>query len=428
MLRHDDSYRRELRRLFAASFAADLQLYLVYTAVPFKALRLGADPLLLGLLAAASTGTYALVVPFTGHTSDRVPRLMLARICCLGVILACIGLTMASSLGRMLAWMPLLGASMACFWPSVQASIADRARPGALEHDLGRFNLSWSLGKGSGFLFGGILLSAFGAPVVFTIASLLVFAIFCVLPIPNSDGLGPIDALLARDARRRAGMGTADSDTSLATAAPRAGAAPPVTVDAAAIDARALVFRRLAWAANCTAYGVAASLIYHYPRVVAAHGWSTRVFGVFLGGIYFTQTLAFLFMMRRPDTWRFQRARLYLPQLAMLAALVALPFADQPRLAIAAPVYGAGLGICYYSSIYYSLLAPSARGRNAGVHEALIGLGGMVVPLAGGILARAFGAAWLPYAVAAAGVALSLLLQEALYQRGVAVEHRVGSK
>jgi hypothetical protein len=132
--------------------------------------------------------------------------------------------------------------------------------------------------------------------------------------------------------------------------------------------------------------------------------------------------------MRRPDMWRFRRAHLYVPQIAMLAAVLALPFADRARLAIAAPVFGAGLGICYYSSIYYSLLARSARGRSAGVHEALIGLGGMTVPLAGGILARAFGAAWLPYGVAAAAVAISLVLQEGLYRQGVAADRGAGSK
>jgi MFS family permease len=386
--------------LFVASFAADLQLYLIHTAAPFKALDLGAGPLVLGLLAAAATGTYAFVVLASGRAGDRFPRLLLARVACLGVILACIGLTLAHRVELLLLFMPLVGASMAFFWPNVQASIADRSSDGDLARPLGRFNLSWSLGKGCGFLFGGLLLASFGTSSTFTIASLIVFIIFFVLPMPNAE-LGPLDALLARNTPAR------DTDaTSL----------EPAVVDRPPVDPRAIVFRRLAWTANCTAFGLGATLTYHYPGLVQARGWSPRVFGTFLGLVYLTQTVAFAVLMRHPEVWRFRRMRLYLPQLLMVAAVVALPFADRARLGISALLFGSGLGVCYCSSIYYSLLGHERRGRNAGVHEALIGFGAMMVPLAGGILARLLESAWMPYLTAAAAVVLSLGLQEILYR------------
>ena len=37
-----------------------------------------------------------------------------------------------------------------------------------------------------------------------------------------------------------------------------------------------------------------------------------------------------------------------------------------PRVVISSLVFGVGLGICYYSSIYYSLHTHTRRGRNAG--------------------------------------------------------------
>jgi MFS family permease len=394
--------RSDLWRLFAASFAADLQLYLIYTAAPFKAVSLGAGPLALGILAAAATGTYALAVLASGRAGDRSPRLLLARMACLGVILACTGLTLADRLPLLLLLMPLVGASMAFFWPNVQASIADRSAIGGLERDLGRFNLAWSLGKGSGFLLGGMLLSALGAPTTFAVASGIAFLIFFVLPIPQSS-LGPIDALLARNTRR---------------AEPGTGAPQAPAADRPPIDRRAPVFRRIAWTANCTAFGLGATLTYHYPGLVAARGWSPRVFGTFLALVYLTQTLAFAYLMRRPETWRFRRLRLYLPQLLMLVAVVALPLADGARLGASALLFGVGLGICYCSSIYYSLLTHEQRGRNAGVHEALIGLGAMTVPLAGGLAARLVGSAWMPYLVAAAAVGVSLVFQEVLHRSG----------
>jgi len=398
--------------LFAASFAADLQLYLIHTAAPFKALHLGGGPLVLGLLAAAATGTYAFVVLASGRAGDRFPRLLLARMACLGIIIACIGLTLARRVEVLLLFMPLVGASMAFFWPNVQASIADRSADGDLARPLGRFNLSWSVGKGCGFLLGGVLLASFGAATTFTIASAIVFAIFFVLPMPQAE-LGPLDALLARDAPDRQ---------------PEVREPQPATGVLAPVDPRAPVFRRLAWAANCTAFGLGATLTYHYPGLVEARGWSPRVFGTFLGLVYLTQTLAFALLMRRPEVWRFRRLRLYLPQFLMVVAVVALPFADRARLGLTALVFGGGLGISYCSSIYYSLLARERRGRNAGVHEALIGFGAMLVPLAGGVLARVLESAWMPYLTAAAAVLVSLGLQEVFYRtaRTTAIQAETG--
>jgi len=392
--------RTELWRLFAVSFAADLQLYLIYTAAPFKALKLGAGAFELGLLAAAATGTYALVVNLAGRLSDRVPRLLLARTCCVGVILACMGLTLADRVSRLVLCMPILGASMALFWPSVQASIADRSPLADLESHLGRFNLAWSLGKGSGFLCGGLLLASLGAPMTFTVASCIVFAVFFILPWPRPRSPALIEALPARR--------LANSESAAASAAGQPGA----------IDPRTAVFRRIAWIANGTAFGLGATLTYHYPSLVAARGWSPRVFGLFLGLVYLTQTLAFVFLMRRPDTWRFRRLRLYVPQFLMLVAMLGLPLAGIPRLLFSALFFGAGLGIAYCSSIYYSLLTHEARGRNAGVHESLMGVGAMLVPFLGGLLARSLGSAWMPYATAAAAVLLSLGIQELLYRSG----------
>ena len=73
---------------------------------------------------------------------------------------------------------PFIGASMSLFWPSVQASIADHSTPATLERNLGRFNLAWSVGKGSGFLLGGTLLAAIGPDGVLNIASLVACALF----------------------------------------------------------------------------------------------------------------------------------------------------------------------------------------------------------------------------------------------------------
>lgn len=407
-----------MRRLFGVAFLADFQLYLIYTALPFKALQLGAGPFELGAIAALSTGSYAILASIFGRLSDRLPRMQLARVSCVGFIVACIGFTLAPDLRVLYLFAPFAGGSMAPFWPSVQAAVADYARTGTLERQLGRFNLSWSSGKAVGFLVGGSLVAASGSAATFTLGSFVAFTIFILLPrgaVAKHASPGPLatDPPLGGDANAPA------AGVPVAAGVPHAGESV-----VAGFDPRAVVFRRLAWVANGVAFGVSATLNHHYPRLVQEFGWGANTFGVFLGLTYFTQTLTFLVLAMRPERWCFRRTPLYAAQVLLLAAVLGLPFAGLPRVVVSALVIGASLGTCYYSSIVYSLHTDERRGRNAGVHEGLIGLGSMFVPFLGGVGARVLDALWVPYAVAAFAVAGALLFEEIVY----ALWRRAGSR
>src|SRR5438093_10493487 len=111
----DAERRHDLQRLYASAFAADLGLNLVYASIPFKALHLGASPFTQGCLGAAIMGAYAVMVRVSGRASDRLPRVTLARLSCVGIIAGCLGLTAAASVTQMLVAAPLLGGSAAFF-------------------------------------------------------------------------------------------------------------------------------------------------------------------------------------------------------------------------------------------------------------------------------------------------------------------------
>lgn len=390
-----------MRRLWSVSFLADFMLYLIYTAVPFKALQLGAEPFQLGLLAAVSTGTYAGLAIVFGRLSDSGHRTRTARVTCVVVIAGCLCLTLAPSVGWMLACIPLIGGGMAPFWPGVQSSLADRSSIDRLSHNLGVFNLAWSTGKGCGFFIGALLMASSGATAAWTLATGIAFAIFFLLP-PD----------VAHPQARNEAPASGSTDHEVGIPQPAPDPSP-----AATYDPRAVVFRSLAWIANSIAFGLAATLNHHYPRLIREFGWSENVFGAFLGGIFLVQSLTFVVLRRIPSLWRFQRSRLYVVQGLMLIAIVTLPLADLPRILVSAVVFGVGLGFCYYSSIYYSLHAGTSRGRNAGVHESLLGVGSMLVPFLGGWSAKATGLLAAPYLVAGALVGFALLLQELTFRR-----------
>jgi MFS family permease len=82
----------------------------------------------------------------------------------------------------------------------------------------------------------------------------------------------------------------------------------------------------------------------------------------------------------------------------------------------AAALVGVGLGFANASSIYYSLHGPADHGKYAGLHEAVLGAGSFLVPLATGALADLVDIR-MPYWLAG-GLTLSvLLIEEVIYRR-----------
>ena len=52
--------------------------------------------------------------------------------------------------------------------------------------------------------------------------------------------------------------------------------------------------------------------------------------------------------------------------------------------------FGVALGLIYYSSLFYSMDASSAKGEHGGVHEAVIGLGTCLGPGMGAVALGVF--------------------------------------
>ncbi|HEX7879610.1 MAG TPA: MFS transporter [Candidatus Eisenbacteria bacterium] len=367
---------------FAAAFGVDGAVNLTLVGVPWKAIALGATPLELGLLPAVWSVVYILSAMAMGHLSDRAPRLMLSGFGAMVVAFGLVLLAVADTLVGMQIGLALQALGLAMFWPSLQASLAGAVEPARLPRNLGWFNLSWSSGKGIGFAAGGLLYALHGFGLIATISATITLAIGVLL-------------FLAPRAQTAAGAGHGY---------PWPG--PPMTTAPRIDPAKAAAFLAAAWVANGVAYGVVATLAYHYPKFLEAQGFRSAHFGFFLGGTYLSQTLMFALLMRT-EKWHFRRGGLYLMHAALALVLLLLPRVHAPALQLAlAPIIGACLGLAYYSSIYYSLHAAARPGRNTGRHEAIIGSGVLLAPPIGGWLATATGQLAAPYWLCAA---LSLL-------------------
>ncbi len=374
-------------RIGAIAFLADLSMYLVWVAIPYRAITLGAGAASLGLLPAISAASYVLSTLLSGRLADRISRLGLARF---GAVIFAIGSLLvmkAGSLGELMLRLPAIGLGMGIFWPPMQAALADEDRTTALERNVGLFNVCWASGKALGFLVGGSLYARFDADPLFWIGSATMVMVTVLVPRPRPE----------------AGHGAEPEGDDDRHVSP--------------LDLRALLIT--AWVANAVAFGIANTMNIQYPKFLLEIGHGSEAFGLYLGATFGSQMAAFL-ILRRFRAWRLHPRMLYVVQGIMALAVVALStLRALPLILLTAIPIGLGLGFAYHASITYSLVDRRTRGRRAGIHEALLGTGNFLLPLVGGLLAAAAGDLRMPYWVCGVAVAISVGGQEVIWRRRI---------
>ncbi|MCK4547425.1 MAG: MFS transporter [Candidatus Eisenbacteria sp.] len=370
-------------RISLAAFITDFSLYLVWTAIPFKAVGLGASPAVLGLMPAVASSTYVLTTAFAGRLSDRVSRLLLARLGCLLYVAGCLLVMQARTIGEILPFLPLIGLGMGFFWPPIQAAVADEGKLKFLERNIGLFNIMWSSGKALGFLLAGVLYAMFGPGPIFILASAVMLGMVALIP-----------------GTRRAEVEEEDSG-GYERVSPR----------------DLLAFMRMAWVANAVAFGVGHTMNTQYPKLMVEIGLDSRSFGIYLAAIFVVQTAVFV-LLRSYRGWRFRRLPAYAVHFAMGLAVVLVSFAKPfPLILLSAIPLGLGLGLAYHASITYSLAGHGGRGRRAGIHESLLGAGNLLIPFIGGLLASGVGDLRVPYWFCGVVIAGSLIAQEVIWRK-----------
>lgn len=364
-----------------AGLLYDWMMFVAWTVIPIRAEAMGADAGDLGLLQTASTVVYTFNCLLFGRLADRMSHSWLVRAGCVGAIAACFAIGRVETMGLLFLVVPLMGFASSVFWPSLQAALGRAGDPARLERTLGLFNIMWSLGKGLGFLLGGWMSEAWSEERTLWVAAAAILPILFFFP---------------------------------GTQGTRGAPAPPASPDRAA-------FRTIGYIANFTAYGLACAFQNQYYKFALKSGLGAGMgakafFGAFLGAIFASQTLTFTFLLRGGG-WAYRRGLLYGSQLILVASAVAASFArDENLILVLALPLGAGFGFSYASSIYYSLHGPVEHGKYSGIHEAVLGAGAFIVPLAGGHLADALGDLRIPYWLGAAAVAAAIAVEEALYR------------
>jgi MFS transporter, DHA1 family, tetracycline resistance protein len=370
-----DRPARESLRFAAAAFVADWAFYLVFTSVPLRAIELGAGPLILGLLPALSSTVYIVCALGFGRLSDRGGRMKMARLGTVSMALGALLLRTAPSLPLLFLFLPLVSIGGGLFWPAIQAELGDRGSSGGLVRRMGFFNVAWSAGKMLGFWTAGHLAQAYGAsnPLLFAVA--FEAAVFV---------LTPPDRARAPDTAR-------------------------IAAEEAPEESLRARYRLVARLANLVAFGVGATLNYQFPKRLFGIGLHAGDLGNFLGLVGLWQTLAFALLAWRRG-WEWRPSILIATLVLGMASVGALAWARHEALILAcAPGIGIATGVAYSASLYHSLHSSEGRGRNTGIHEALLGSGAFFLPLVGGTLVGTAGLG-APYLLCAAAFAVVALL------------------
>ena len=122
------------------------------------------------------------------------------------------------------------------------------------------------------------------------------------------------------------------------------------------------------------------------------------------------------------DRWQFRLSPLIGVQLLAIVGLSTLVFGTSSSLfALGLLTHGILAGITFTASIFYSLYAEGPGGRRTGVHEAIVGSGFLLGPLAGGFVAEHVSPR-APYLLSALVILCAILFQIYLFKKRSARE------
>jgi MFS family permease len=339
--------------LYISAFLMDGSFAIVSICIPLHALQFGATYEDLGFISASGALVYSVSCLFSGRLADRIGYRRIMTVACFLIALAFIGYLSIDRIWHFALLSVLSAVAISYYWPPLQAWLGRGKPRHVLLPTLGRFNVAWALGVFIGPALGGTLfeihpLSGF---VLGGVLVGLLFVGMTLLPVHESDSV----------------------------------AESGVVQSSATQFGHFLPLALLANFATFFAIGVVRSL---FPKLATDLGITPGLLGYLLAMIAMGQLAAFYFMART-DRWQFRVAPIVFAQLFGAVGLVLLSVGTHPVVfACGFLLIGALIGVTFTASIFYSLFAEGPGGRRTGIHEAIVGSGFLLGPLAGGLAAE----------------------------------------
>lgn len=248
-----------------------------------------------------------------------------------------------------------------CFvWPALEALVTDGEDYHGTARMVGCYNVVWSAAGAVAFFSGGWLWDKFGRPGLFGICLALMIAQFL------------FTLWLERGAKKIP-----------PSPQPKLEPAPHPEAAASRPSVPPRRFLQMAWLANPFAYVAINTVGALMPQLAKKFQLSPTQSGVFCSLWFFVRAAAFLGLWRWTG-WHYRFRWLLAAFLGLVAGFAAMMLTAQLWLVLLAQIlFGAAIGLIYYSSLFYSMDVGETKGEHGGLHEAAIGLGICVGPAVG---------------------------------------------
>lgn len=378
---------RQLFTVYLPVLLLDFAYSSILTNTAFYSSYLGLSSTFLGVLMAVTTAFFTvLAIPF-GRLSDRIERRHILYAACLVLGAVSIGLPYCRNSTHLMLIFPGIGISMALFWPAYEAWLAEREGGGQLIRRVMLFNLFWSIGITLGPAFSSYLYGDANPFKPFYLAGIMT--------------LLTLVTIIANSWR----TSTSPTNIDANTAEPPETLYPPRPVRTSYLN--------IARCANFTSWFTLGVLRRLAPKLTKEMGMLPSTFGnlmLTLGGV---QTLAFVLLGTGYSTrWHYRFSPMLVVQLLAVISFLGIWNIQHTLLWVFAfGIIGVSAAFTYFSSLYYGLDRHVDKGNKSGWHEAILGLGILLGPLLGGILADSRFGTQSPYLLCAGAVGIAILVE-----------------
>ena len=251
-------------------------------------------------------------------------------------------------------------AAMCFTWPALEALVSDGVPDDVLPKNIGIYNVVWATAAAVAYFFGGTLYEVLGHNSIFWLPAIIHGGQFLVV---MRLGKNPVHT---------------------APAAATAVAAPhPIEAVAFTQPVSPQTFLRMVWLAIPFSYIGITTVVAVIPALAKTLGLSTAQAGLFCSIWMFCRLAAFAVLWQWTG-WHYRFRWLLGAFLGLTASFSLLLLSHNLAMLVAAQViFGAAVGLIYYSSLFYSMDVGETKGEHGGLHEAMIGTGVCVGPTVG---------------------------------------------
>jgi len=251
---------------------------------------------------------------------------------------------------------------MCCIWPALEALAVEGESDRGVAKTVGLYSVIWASTAALANFTGGALFDHLGRHSIYWV------------PLILHGGQLLILLWLRRQPR---------ADSLIHAHKP-----PPPTVrapDAAALrqPIKPKTFLWMGWFANPFAYVAISTVLAVIPRLADRFGLSATQSGLLFSLWMFTRIATFGVLWKWTG-WHYRFRWLLGAFAGLLIGFMGMVLGPHLWMALAAQVlFGAAIGLLYYSSLFYSMDLGDTRGEHGGLHEAALGAGVFVGPAIG---------------------------------------------